>query len=118
MVFGEPGVVEAQSLRKLDLSKKLLESLAFRHPGSRLIVTEGSKTHAHPPLESCPEFTARLSFEYAFPRARSQSVYNLGALTITVESMLATVGRPHLAMVISISSRRILSTRTTPFSPS
>ena len=33
-------------------------------------------------------------------------------------SILAMVGRPHLAMVISISSRRIFKTRTTPFSPS
>jgi hypothetical protein len=54
------------------------------------------------------------------PRSRSARTgpYSRGALTTTVESMLAIVGRAHLAMVISISSRRISNTRTTPCSPS
>jgi hypothetical protein len=46
MMLGEPGLVEPYPLREFNLGKQLVEGLAFRHPGSRLVVTESSKAHA------------------------------------------------------------------------
>ena len=44
--------------------------------------------------------------------------YTYKLMSFVLASMLATFGRPHFAIVISISSRRMSRTRATPRSPS
>jgi 3-deoxy-D-manno-octulosonic-acid transferase len=46
MMLGKPCLVKTQSLGELNLLQQFLKGLAFRHPGSRLIVTESPKSHA------------------------------------------------------------------------
>ena len=45
-MLGEPGLVETQLLGEQDLLEQFLESLALRHPGPCLVITESPKPHA------------------------------------------------------------------------
>ena len=45
-MLGKPSLVKTQSLGELNLLQQFLKGLAFRHPGSCLIVTESPKPHA------------------------------------------------------------------------
>src|SRR5215475_13269443 len=46
MVLGKPRFVKTQPLGELNLLQQFFKGLAFRHPGSCLIVTESPKPHA------------------------------------------------------------------------
>ena len=42
-MLGKPSVVEAQTLGEQNLLEQFFESLFFRYPGARLIITERAK---------------------------------------------------------------------------